>query len=39
VGTNLYYPAGPGYNLATGLGTPDVWNLTRDLEQDQRATR
>ena len=36
VGTNLYYPATPGYDLATGLGTPDVWNLARDLESLQR---
>ncbi|MBV9281676.1 MAG: S53 family peptidase, partial [Chloroflexi bacterium] len=31
VGDNLVYPATPGYNLATGLGTPDAWNLARDL--------
>jgi kumamolisin len=30
-GTNLVYPAGPGYDMATGLGTPDAWNLARDL--------
>jgi kumamolisin len=30
-GTNLYYPAGTGYDLATGLGTPNTWNLARDL--------
>ena len=30
VGTNLYYPAHVGYDLATGLGTPDAWNLARD---------
>jgi kumamolisin len=37
VGTNLYYPAGPGYDLATGLGTPDAWNLARDLEAYQKG--
>jgi kumamolisin len=31
VGDNLVYPATPGYDLATGLGTPDAWNLARDL--------
>lgn len=31
VGSNLKYPAGPGYDMATGLGTPDAWNLARDL--------
>ncbi len=31
VGGNDLYPAGPGYDLTTGLGSPDVWNLARDL--------
>jgi kumamolisin len=31
VGSNLYYPAGPGYDMASGLGSPDAWNLARDL--------
>ena len=31
VGTNDLYPAGPGYDMVTGLGTPDAWNLARDL--------
>ena len=31
VGGNDFYPAGPGYDMATGLGSPDVWNLARDL--------
>jgi kumamolisin len=35
-GTNLYHQATPGYDLATGLGTPDVWNLVRDIEQYRR---
>ncbi|MBL0388457.1 hypothetical protein JJB07_17790 [Tumebacillus sp. ITR2] len=30
-GTNLYYPATSGYDLATGIGTPDAWNLIRDI--------
>ena len=30
-GTNDLYPAGPGYDMVTGLGTPDAWNLARDL--------
>ncbi len=29
-GDNLYYKAGPGYDLATGIGTPDAWNFARD---------
>ncbi|HZC04494.1 MAG TPA: protease pro-enzyme activation domain-containing protein [Ktedonobacterales bacterium] len=29
-GSNLYYPATTGYDLASGMGTPDVWNLARD---------
>jgi kumamolisin len=36
-GTNLVYPATPGYDLATGLGTPDAWNLARDLEAYYRS--
>lgn len=30
-GNNLYYPATPGYDTASGIGTPDVWNIARDL--------
>ena len=26
-GNNGFYPAGPDYDLATGIGTPDVFNL------------
>lgn len=33
---NMAYPAQPGYDLASGLGTPDVWNLARDEEQYQK---
>jgi kumamolisin len=31
-GTNGAYPAGPGWDAVTGLGSPDLANLTRDLE-------
>lgn len=37
VGTNLYYPAHAGYDLATGLGTPDAWNLAQDLVAYQKG--
>src|SRR6185312_5507817 len=30
-GNNLHYPATKGYDLATGIGTPDVWNIARDF--------
>jgi kumamolisin len=30
-GTNDFYPAGPGYDMVTGIGTPGAWNLARDL--------
>jgi kumamolisin len=30
-GNNFYYPAGPGWDGATGWGTPDVANLDRAL--------
>jgi subtilase family serine protease len=31
VGSNRYYAAGPRWDAATGLGSPDVFNLARDL--------
>lgn len=31
-GNNLFYPATVGYDLATGLGTPDVFNIARNLQ-------
>ena len=31
VGGNDFYLATPRYDMVTGLGSPDVWNLTRDL--------
>ncbi len=30
-GNNLFYAAGTGYDLASGIGTPDAWNIARDL--------
>jgi kumamolisin len=30
VGNNLFYPATAGYDQASGIGTPDVWNFARD---------
>ncbi len=30
-GDNRFYKATIGYDLATGIGTPDAWNLARDL--------
>lgn len=30
-GGNRYYQAGPGWDPATGLGSPDVFNLARDV--------
>jgi kumamolisin len=31
VGTNRFYPATPGWDYATGLGSPDVNNLAQDI--------
>ncbi len=30
-GTNLYYPATAGYDEGSGIGTPDIYNIARDL--------
>ncbi len=30
-GTNLYYPATAGYDEASGWGSPDIYNIARDL--------
>lgn len=30
-GNNLNYQATPGYDMASGIGTPNVYNLARDL--------
>jgi kumamolisin len=32
VGGNDFYPATPGYDMSTGLGSPNVYNLARDLK-------
>jgi kumamolisin len=37
VGTNRYYPATPGWDFATGLGSPDVYNLARDIVRYLRS--
>ena len=34
VGGNDFYQATPGYDMVTGLGSPDVWNMARDLAGD-----
>lgn len=30
-GNNLYYPATPNYDQASGWGSPDIYNIARDL--------
>jgi subtilase family serine protease len=30
-GNNLHFNAGTGYDLASGIGTPDAWNFARDV--------
>jgi subtilase family serine protease len=30
-GNNLYYPAATGYDMASGLGSPDIYNIAQDL--------
>ena len=37
LGGNGVHRAGPGFNLATGLGTPDVNNLVHDILDIQRG--
>ena len=39
LGGNAVDNAGPGYDLVTGLGTPDVNNLVQDLLVVQAAMR
>lgn len=36
-GSNLLEPATVGHDTSTGLGSPDAWNLARDLEARMRA--
>ena len=38
-GTNLYYPAAPGWDFATGLGSPDVAALADDFAWYEQAHR
>jgi subtilase family serine protease len=33
-GNNLFYPATSGYDMASGIGSPDVANLAQDLAAD-----
>ena len=37
LGNNGYYPAAPGWNFATGLGSPDVFNLAQDYASFLRS--
>ena len=37
LGTDLYYPATPGWDFGTGLGTPDIAALAADFEWFQRS--
>ncbi len=37
LGGNRYYQATPGWDFATGLGSPDVFNLARDMVAYLRA--
>jgi len=37
-GTNLYYPATAGYDEASGLGSPDIYNIARDLAGGSAVT-
>jgi hypothetical protein len=30
-GNNLYYNATSGYDVASGIGSPDAWNIARDV--------
>lgn len=36
-GGNLVESAGPGWDASTGLGTPDAYNLARNLEQYMKS--
>jgi kumamolisin len=38
-GANRYYQAGPGWDPATGLGSPDVYNLARDIVSYLRSVK
>ena len=36
-GGNRHFDAGPGWDYSTGLGSPDVWNLGRDIVKYLKA--
>jgi len=38
-GANAVVSAGPGYDMVTGLGTPDADNLAHDVLDLQRSLR
>ena len=38
LGGNAVASAGPGYDLVTGLGTPDIDNLVRNILILQKVT-
>lgn len=38
-GNNLLYPATPGWDYASGWGSPDAWNVVRDLAAASVAAR
>ena len=37
-GNNLYYPATTGYDMASGIGTPDAYNIIRDINGSSSGT-
>src|SRR5579859_6752102 len=37
-GTNLHYPAAAGYDMASGIGSPDINNLAQDLTNSSVPT-
>ncbi len=37
-GTNLYYPAAAAYDMASGIGSPDINNLAQDLANSSVPT-
>jgi len=37
-GNNLYYSAGTGYDVASGIGSPDAWNFARDAANGSSGT-
>ncbi len=37
-GTNLYYPAAAGYDMASGIGSPDINNLAQNLLDSSSPT-